>query len=214
MSSAPQTQEELTQLLQRVEERERTARRRAIFYSLVPIAVGALVLIVTTWQVYRAERDLATKKAELDFREKVIERLNPQRLPGGKVEGNTSARNEPTQQVSQVTPITANLKVRASAEEENGKVNADGSQLYKMSLWIVGSPETLARIASVQYEFNHPTFVQKIREGKDRNKGFPIEPYEGWGCLRSVIVTIKLVNPPEGPLPQIDFDMTAALGWS
>ena len=103
MSSAPHTQEELTQLLQRVEERERTARRRAIFYSLVPIAVGALVLIVTTWQVYRAERDLATKKAELDFREKVIERLNPQRLPGGKVEGNTSARNEPTQQVSQVT---------------------------------------------------------------------------------------------------------------
>jgi len=40
MSTAPHTPEDLAKLVQRVEERERTARTRAIFYSLVPIIVA------------------------------------------------------------------------------------------------------------------------------------------------------------------------------
>jgi len=40
-------------------------------------------------------------------------------------------------------------------------VTANGSQLYDMRLWVEASPETLARIAAVQYEFNNPTFVRK-----------------------------------------------------
>ena len=208
MSSAPQTHEELAQLLQRVEKRERTARRRAVVYSLIPIAVTVLLLTVTARQVYRAEEEVKSLDDQIEFRKKIIARLNAEQDPAGKIEGNKPAQ----QQASQVTPITEDIKVRASAEEEKGKVNADGSQIYKMRLWIDASPATLAQITNVQYEFNHPTFLQKIRDGKDRSKGFPIE-YEGWGCLRSVIVTIKLLNPPQGPPPQIDFNMCAALGW-
>jgi hypothetical protein len=212
MSTAPHTPEDLAKLLQRVEERERTARTRAIFYSLVPIIVAVVLLTVTGWQVYDAEKKVAAKKAELETYQKAILKLNVFRGPGGKAEGNAPGGIEPTQQSSQVNSITTEVNLRASAEEK-GKVTANGSQLYNMRLWVEGSPKTLARIAAVQYEFNNPTFLQKIRESADRQGKFVIE-YTGWGCLSSVIVTFKLVNPPPGPPAQTDFDMCAALGWS
>lgn len=220
MSTAPHTPEDLAKLLQRVEERERTARRRAIFYSLVPIIVAVVLITVTGRQVYNAEKKVAAKRTELeslqgkiDTLTGAIDRLNVVRGPGGKVEEATPEKSGPTPPASQVPPITAEVKIRASADEEKGKVTANGSQLYKIRLWVEGSPETLARIASVQYEFNNPTFRQKMRESSDRQDKFFIE-YTGWGCLSSVIVTFKLVNPPPGPPAQTDFDMCAALGWS
>jgi len=56
MSTAPHTPEDLAKLVQRVEERERTARTRAIFYSLVPIIVAVVLITVTGRQVYNAEK--------------------------------------------------------------------------------------------------------------------------------------------------------------
>ena len=220
MSTAPHTPEDLAKLVQRVEERERTARTRAIFYSLVPIIVAVVLITVTGRQVYNAEKKVAAKRTELESLEGkidtltgAIESLNVVRGPGGKIVGGTPQKSGPTPQASQVAPITTEVKVRASADEQKGKVTANGSQLYDMRLWVEASPETLARIAAVQYEFNNPTFRQKMRESSDRQDKFFIE-YTGWGCLSSVIVTFKLVNPPPGPPAQTDFDMCAALGWS
>jgi len=42
-------EEELQSVLERVSQRESLAQRRAIFYTLIPILVGA-VLIWVTWQ--------------------------------------------------------------------------------------------------------------------------------------------------------------------
>ena len=219
MSTRPHTQEDLVQLLQKVEEREQATRRRALLYSLVPIAVAAVLLTVTGWQVYEAEKKVAYAKAEYKLLNKSKELLKTQ-IEGYKAtigqlnaDINTYGGKELQQKARQITPITTEVKVQASAAEEKGKVTPNGSQIYRIRLWVDGSPETLDRIAAVEYEFNHPTFVQKIRKSSDRQKKFQIE-YDGWGCLSSVIVTLRLVNPPHGPPPQIEFDMCAALGWS
>ena len=65
MNRTPQTKDDLRQLLQRVEEREKTTRRNAILYSLIPVAIAAVLLTLTSWQVYKAENRVARAKTEL-----------------------------------------------------------------------------------------------------------------------------------------------------
>lgn len=63
---------ELEALLSEAELREKKARRRAVLYTLVPVAVGALFLSVSLYQVSRLQRtatnlnqEIAAKSAEL-----------------------------------------------------------------------------------------------------------------------------------------------------
>lgn len=57
--------EQLRLLLEKAEERERTARRRAVYYSLIPIVLAGLLLGVTAWQVRNAQQQLAAAKKDL-----------------------------------------------------------------------------------------------------------------------------------------------------
>jgi hypothetical protein len=68
--STERIQQDLLQLLQQVENRERVARRRAILYTLVPIVVAAILLTITGLQVYRAEKRVTDANIEVSKLEK------------------------------------------------------------------------------------------------------------------------------------------------
>ena len=81
-------------------------------------------------------------------------------------------------------------------------------------LWVEGPSDVLSKIQSVQYEFNHPTFRQKVMTGRDRANGFAVG-YTGWGCLTSVAVTFTPRDRGAEPPPQHrDFDMCADIDAS
>lgn len=105
------------------------------------------------------------------------------------------------------TPLIAVVKPRASAMRSNG--GRSGTPLYDFSLWLDVPEDRKEEIASVEYEFNHPTFRQKTQESSDPKTGFKVS-YNGWGCLRSVLVKIHL---KQGGAQTIDFDMCEAVGF-
>ena len=104
-------------------------------------------------------------------------------------------------------PLIAVVKPRASAVRSN--TGRTGTPLYDFSLWLDVPEDRKTEIASVEYEFNHPTFRQKTQESSDPKSGFKVG-YDGWGCLRSVLVKIRL---KQGGVQTIDFDMCEAVGF-
>jgi hypothetical protein len=49
----------LLQLLQRAQERERISRRRALIFTLIPLAVGIFFLMFTSWKVIQAQTEVS-----------------------------------------------------------------------------------------------------------------------------------------------------------
>ena len=109
-----------------------------------------------------------------------------------------------------VEPLTARLRVRASAVPRRGVRTSTGDQTYDFALWIDGPDAALDRVKSVKYEFNHPTFRQKVQQSGDRASKFRVG-YIGWGCLASVIVTLEPVDAGREKSASIDFNMCGAL---
>lgn len=105
------------------------------------------------------------------------------------------------------TPLIAVVKPRASAVRSN--TGRTTTPLYNFSLWLDVPDNRRGEIGSVEYEFNHPTFRQKTQESFDPGNGFRVG-YNGWGCLRSVLVKIHL---KQGGVQTIDFDMCEAVGF-
>ena len=101
--------------------------------------------------------------------------------------------------------IVSRVQVRALRRATGRQISGTELPAYAFSAWVDGPEEILNRIESVQYEFNHPTFRQKLQVGRDRRTGFRVG-YTGWGCLSSVIVTLRLRDRSVTP-PHIDFDM-------
>jgi tetratricopeptide (TPR) repeat protein len=59
-------EENLESLLHRAEERERRARKRAIIYSLIPIALALLLILFTSWRIKQAQRNVAVLNKEAE----------------------------------------------------------------------------------------------------------------------------------------------------
>jgi hypothetical protein len=59
-------EENLQSLMQKVEHRERTARKRAIIYSLVPIFLAGALLWFTSYRIIKAQKELATINQSLE----------------------------------------------------------------------------------------------------------------------------------------------------
>lgn len=109
--------------------------------------------------------------------------------------------------VNRLTPISALVTPRAQEKLISGLVTSDGKQIYDFSLWLDIPDQEKAKIQEVSYEFNHPTFRQPRQVSSEPSTGFRVG-YRGWGCLSSVIITIR---PREGEPEKIDFDMCRAL---
>ena len=102
--------------------------------------------------------------------------------------------------------IVAQLHVRAARQETGRQIAGTDLPSYRFTTWIEGPPEAMSEIESVEYQFNHPTFKDKVQVGRDRTNGFRVG-YTGWGCLSIVTVTFKLRNGDTEPPPHLDFDM-------
>lgn len=111
--------------------------------------------------------------------------------------------------IKETTPLSAIIIPQAKAEPIPGRLSRTGQQIYNFSLWIDLPEERKSEIEKVRYEFNHPTFKDKINESVNPGDGFRIG-YQGWGCLTRVIITMY---PREGEPINIDFDMCRALGF-
>jgi tetratricopeptide (TPR) repeat protein len=67
-------EENLESLLHRAEERERRARKRAIIYSLIPIALALLLILFTSWRIKQAQRNVAVLNKEAErYRAEAVE---------------------------------------------------------------------------------------------------------------------------------------------
>jgi energy-coupling factor transporter ATP-binding protein EcfA2 len=112
--------------------------------------------------------------------------------------------------VNSVTPrrstLWEGLEIRASAEQTKGVVKDTSLPVYQFKIWLEGPPDALAKVTSVQYEFDHPSFRDKIQRSQDRANRFE-QGYLGWGCLSSVKVTVT----GQARQATVDFDMCAAV---
>ena len=70
------SEEQLQSLLQKVEERERTARRRAVSYTVIPIICVGILLWVTGSQVVSAQRELSIIQQKLEAARKEVKTLD------------------------------------------------------------------------------------------------------------------------------------------
>lgn len=112
----------------------------------------------------------------------------------------------PTARMSLANRVT----IRASSTETGRVLDNTTLPLYEFRIWIEGPASALQGIKSVQYEFDHPTFRQKVQRSDDRGSGFA-SGYVGWGCLSSVKVTLFPVD--DSSLIVRDFDMCAAVSF-
>lgn len=132
----------------------------------------------------------------------------PKSVPSG------SARPPSTDESKQTTVPAAELdfsgvEIRATSQPTGGTIPGTELQAYTFKVWVTGPADVMRLLDSVQYEFNHPTFTQKVITGRDRSSGFQVG-YTGWGCLSAVTVT--LVRRDRGPSPpHLDFDMCEAI---
>jgi hypothetical protein len=103
------------------------------------------------------------------------------------------------------------IEIRASATETGRRVENTTLPLYNFRIWVDGRPEAMRRIARVQYEFDHPTFRQRVQESSDRERRFE-RGYAGWGCLAAVKVTVFAADA-RVPAETVTFDMCAAVQY-
>jgi hypothetical protein len=108
---------------------------------------------------------------------------------------------------AKITPQNQVFQLKASAKA-TGRTTPDGKPIYRFSIYVDASPDTLQNINRVAYDFNHPTFVQPHREEINRDHKFQTQ-YLGWGCLSPVNVTVYLKDTTTQSFP---FDMCKALG--
>jgi hypothetical protein len=108
--------------------------------------------------------------------------------------------------------IVSQIQLRAQSRSTGREISGTELPAYAFTVWADGPADVLAEIESIQYEFNHPTFRQKLQVGRNRSTGFRVG-YTGWGCLSSVVVTFKLRDTSVTP-PHVDFDMCAAINES
>jgi hypothetical protein len=66
--------------------------------------------------------------------------------------------------IKETTPLSAIIIPRATGEPIPGRFSRTGQQIYNFSLWIDVPEERKSEIEKVRYEFNHPTFQDKINE--------------------------------------------------
>jgi hypothetical protein len=221
--------------------REQKQRARQLLGSLIAVSVLLAVTIaaalVAFWQMRQAQEERASTETaralaekartaaeysrteanartrELESALKSEQALREQRdnldqsLQRWRNEVWTSGDQKLRAKYKELVALSTLVRLTASSVPVSGRDN-----YYTFTLAVTGSEEAMNRIALAAYEFNHPTFQQKLQRSSDRSSGFSVS-YVGWGCLRSVIVTLQPVDRAE-KAEKIDFNMCEALTQS
>ncbi len=149
----------------------------------------------------KTAKQIAALQQEVSLYKRALESVSP---PSG-----SSRKHPDTTQAL----LLSDIHLRASCQDL-GKKGNNQLELYDFNIWVDAPKETLSRIESVTYEFNHPTFKQKSYTVPRSvpGKAHPFQQdYIGWGCLDSVLVTPKFSDADAIGTP-IDFNMCSALG--
>jgi energy-coupling factor transporter ATP-binding protein EcfA2 len=112
---------------------------------------------------------------------------------------------------STVPGLLEGIQIRASSTNTGRLLPNSTLPLYDFKIWLEGAPDALGRVRRVQYEFDHPTFRDKVQQSTDRSNRFT-RGYAGWGCLSAVKVTVFAVDS-KVPSESVTFDMCAAVQY-
>ena len=191
--------------------------RKASHQAAIISALGAVILFTTlgisVWQLKHLEdkqqqlkqenielqTETDSRRAEIASLDKQISVLREQK------KGLLVDYRSDTRAVDQI-PIEFAVRPYADAVH-TGEYYRDGSPKRRYTLWLEIPPGRKREIQSVDYFFNHPTFTEQHMAGDVTTPGFKIS-YLGWGCMRHLVITLKLRNGKE---KELDFDMCESI---
>jgi hypothetical protein len=137
--------EQIRSLVQRADQRERAARKRAIIYSLVPIVLAALLLWFASWLIQRTTRELDVVNDQLDDSQQELAAVNTQLTQANVQVG--SARQELATVEAQLTQATTEIATleteKATLQEQASTYQEEAERLRKESAKLQGQVDGL-----------------------------------------------------------------------
>jgi hypothetical protein len=192
--------------------------RKASHQAAVISGMGAIILFATlgfsAWNLQHlqtTQRQLEQEVAELEEKSSIkqaeITSLDTQISVLREQKKNLLAdyRIE-VPSAGKTTPIEFAVTPRADAVH-TGEYFNDGKPKRYYSLWLDIPASRKDEIESVGYFFNHPSFRDKHMTGDPATPGFKVG-YIGWGCMKRLVITLKLKN---GQRKELDFNMCESI---
>ena len=80
---------------------------------------------------------------------------------------------------------------QTKAVKLDGIIDSAGRQIYDFSVWLQIPVLVKDKITKVEYFFDHPSMLKKMRESMEGSNGYSVS-YRGWGCLNPIDIRIHL----------------------
>jgi hypothetical protein len=106
-------------------------------------------------------------------------------------------------------PLKELVEMGAIAVKLDGKMDPNGRQLYDFGYWLYVPNNRKRDIARAEYRRRAGERLRNVLVGTEPSNGFGVS-YLGWGCFRTVDVTIVETN---GQTATIQFDQCAITRW-
>jgi hypothetical protein len=199
---------EAQQFLDRVTEFERRDRRRMTMATIVAIIIWALVATTSLVIVSRARAQLAAARVErAQLKQQAVGLQNKLRQIGAEtaeLESKNSALQSENVRLEVLVhgPLKQVIKPRLTMRR-NPNLTFRGLPLFDIILFLDLPVSRRDEIASVKYEINHPTKIEKSMEGTIPETGFAVS-YRGYLCFDKVAIRVV---PKVGDSFTIPYDM-------
>ncbi len=191
----------------------RTAQRQSRLAAILSLLVFVVAIGYSYYQLQSLQRrssqlaqDISKKEARLtDLNgqlESAQDKLNAREQEFARL---VRAANQSEEKLVSINPSL--LVPQAKAVPVPGMKDGVGRQIFDFSCWLQVPEQEKKKIKEVKYEFDHPTFRNKVLTSSDASNNYQVT-YRGWGALRLVTITVSLSNGSRIPLY---FDMYQAL---
>ncbi|HET7207340.1 MAG TPA: pYEATS domain-containing protein [Terriglobales bacterium] len=192
--------------LRTMQRRSQTAALLSLLVFLAAIGYSYYHLRALQRRSAQLEQEIARKEsraATLDGQlQSAQDKLNAREQEFYRL---VQAANRSEEKLASIDPSL--LLPKAKAVPVAGSTDSVGRQIYDFSCWLQVPEQEKQKIAQVRYEFDHPTFRNKVQSSSDAEHNYQVS-YRGWGALRLVTINVDLKNGSHIP---IYFDMYQAL---
>jgi hypothetical protein len=201
----------------RLETEAKTGRRfKRLAAGLALILIVAVGMAIVAWRQFRVAEEQRRFAAQAKIEEELKGRLAQDRLDRIRngIRLKQAMLSGDQERIREALSIgQMNTTIRFGAQMRSlGFRDGSGREIYRFSLFPEKATLPLgeeAAIAVVIYAMDHPSFKNtKLIAGPDRD--FTVS-YDGWGCIRRVVVLIEYVDPDRSP-EVAEYDMCSALG--
>ena len=141
------SEEQLQSLVQKAEEQEQSARRRAALYSLIPIVLAGLLILFTGWQIRQANQELAMVNVKLQTSQQQLVSVNEQLVE-------TQEQLNHSQQ-----ELTATQKQLNEAKQEAEQYRQEADELRKQLNELEGYLDEVTMQLRLATEFEQYAFT-------------------------------------------------------